>query len=72
VACQAKSLGNLSFQDGYTENKRFSVAQVSALIGATAITGTGTETRRESGEDKREFELRLKKDWREFERRRKR
>jgi hypothetical protein len=38
--------------------------------GATAI--TGTETRRESGEDKREFKELLKRDWLEFDRRRKR
>ena len=37
---------------------------------ATAI--TGTETWRESGEDKREFEELLKQDWLKFDRRKKR
>ncbi len=38
-------------------------------FGATAI--TGTETRRKSGEDKREFAELLLRDWLEFEGRRK-
>jgi len=32
----------------------------------------GTEKRRESGDDKREFEELLKRDWRDFDRQRKR
>ena len=37
-----------------------------------AAANTGTETRRESGEDKVEFAELLKRDWEEFDRRRKR